>query len=136
MAVSLLITGYYRHPKMLHANSLSGGDLAEVLWTRGLDYVNEHGTDGFLPSTVPRLLTPTNTARRIRGLVGSGLWLEVDDGWAYHDFLEWNRPADELQARSAALSAVRSAAGKKGASKRWHGRLQPVPHHPPEMANG
>lgn len=126
MAVSLLITGYYRHPKMLHANSISGGELSEVLWCRGLDYVHEHGTEGLVPVHAPQILTPTKTAARIRGLVGAGLWLEVDGGWEYHDYLEWNRPAAELGARKAAVSAARSAAGKKGAAARWQGRLSPV----------
>lgn len=126
MAVTLLFTGYHRHPKMLAANAISGGELAEVLWTRGLDYVNEHGTDGFIPKAMPQSLTPTKTAARIRGLVDAGLWLPTPDGWQYHDFLNWNRTAEDLDARKAAISKKRSEAGKKGAATRWNGRLSPV----------
>jgi hypothetical protein len=126
MAVTLLITGYYRHPKMMAANAISGGELAETLWTRGLDYVNEQANDGFVPIGLPQMLTPTKTLARIKGLVGAGLWIVEDTGWRYHDFLDWNRTAEVLNARKAVISEKRAAAGKKGAEVRWQGRLLPV----------
>lgn len=126
MAVTLLFTGYYRHPKLVLANSISGDERAETLWTRGLDYSNEHATDGFIPKGMPQMLTPTKTVARIKGLVQAGLWDEVEGGWQYHDFHEWNRTAEQLEARRAAISKKRSDAGKAGAQKRWQGRLAPV----------
>lgn len=123
MAVTLLFTGYYRHPKMVRANNVSGGELAEVLWSRGLDYVNEHGTDGFIPTGAPEILCPTKTAARIKGLVAAGLWVEVDGGWAYHDYTDWNRRQAELNELAKAKSEAKSRAGKKGAAVRWGKRL-------------
>jgi hypothetical protein len=123
VAVTLLFTGYHRHPKMMVANGIAGDERAEVLWTRGLDYANEHGTDGFIPKGVPQILTPTKTAARIKALVQAGLWDEVEGGWQFHDFLEWNRTAEQLDARKAAISKKRSEAGKAGARVRWQGRL-------------
>jgi hypothetical protein len=73
VAVTLLMTGYYRHPKLLAANTLTGGELAEVLWVRGLDYVNEHGSDGYVPAGMPLMLTPTKTTARVKALVHVGL---------------------------------------------------------------
>lgn len=142
MAVTLLMTGYYRHRKMMAANAISGGELAEVLWTRALDYVNEQQNDGFVPTGMPQMLTPTKTAARIKGLVGAALWVEDEGGWRFHDFLEWNRTAAELQAISRKKSETKSRAGKAGAAARWGGRLAAVP--PPadgtaiadEVANG
>ena len=123
MPVTLLVTGYYRHPKMMTANAVSTGELAEVLWCRGLDYVNEHLTDGFIPAGLPAMLCPTKTAQRVRGLVKAGLWDEVEGGWRVHDYGEWNRPAAELAERARVRSEAKSRAGKAGAAKRWGSRL-------------
>lgn len=122
MPVTILVTGYYRHPKMLAANAASGGELAEVLWCRGLDYVNEQQNGGFIPKVMPAMLTPTKTAARIKGLVGAGLWIQVEGGWQVHDYFGWNRTPEELEE----LRRHRSAAGRKGAAKRWGGRLEDV----------
>lgn len=119
MAVTLLMTGYYRHPKMVQANLASGGELAETLWCRALDHANEHKTEGHIAFGVPELLTPTKTKARVRALVGAGLWVEADGGWAIHDYLEWNRS----NAQMADLVAKKAAAGKKGANARWGGRM-------------
>lgn len=123
MPVTLLITGYYRHPKMVLANSLSGGELAEVLWSRVLDHVNEHGTDGLILTGVPEMVCPRQTKKRIDALVQAGLWDVVPGGWAIHDYHEWNRPSVELRVRNQQLSETRSKAGKAGAAKRWGGRI-------------
>ncbi len=127
MAVTLLITGYYRHPKMVAANRHACGELAEVLWTRALDHVNEHGTDGFIAAGIPDLLCPKKTAGRVAALVAAGLWDVVDGGWHVHNWSQWNRSAAELQAIEDAKRKRKSEAGKKGAQVRWGGRLAPAP---------
>lgn len=119
MAVTLLMTGYYRHPKMVQANLTSGGELAETLWCRALDHANEHETEGHIAFGVPEILTPTKTKVRVRSLVAAGLWVEVEGGWVIHDFLEWNRSNEQM----AELRAKKAAAGKKGAAARWGGRM-------------
>jgi len=121
MAVTLLMTGYYRHPKMMAANAISGGELAEVLWARGLDYVNEHGTDGFIPTGMPVMLCPTKTTARVKGLVTAGLWDLVEGGWRVHDYDDWNLRASERAKADKEKSEARSRAGKKGAAVRWGG---------------
>lgn len=123
MAVTLLITGYYRHPKMMLANSIAGGEAAEVLWARGLDYVNEHGTDGFIPTGMPQMLCPTKTNQRIKGLVTAGLWDQVDGGWTVHDYDDWNTRASERAKAEKEKSEAKSRAGKKGAAVRWGSRV-------------
>lgn len=123
MPVSLLFTGYYRHRKFIAANKLSGGELAEVLWTRLLDYCNEYGTDGLVIDGVPEHVCPRQTQKRVDALVHVGLLDTVDGGWQMHDFHEWNRPAVELRQRSEQISATKSKAGKAGAAKRWGNRL-------------
>lgn len=123
MPVTFLFTGYYRHPKIVAANQLTGGELAETLWIRTLDHVNEHGTDGLIMPGVPDLVCPRQTKKRIDALVQVGLWDVLAVGWAFHDFHEWNRPAAELAAQKRAISETRSRAGKAGAAKRWGSRL-------------
>lgn len=132
MAVSFLFTGYYRHPKFMSANAVSGGELAEVLWCRALDYVNEHGTDGFVPTGLPPMLCPAKTAARIKGLVAAGLWEQVDGGWRMHDYEDWNLTAGERAKTKKETSEVRSRAGKKGAAVRWGGRV----HRPADESAG
>lgn len=126
MAVTLLFTGYYRHPKIVAANNLSGGELAEVLWARVLDHCNEYGTDGLVMRGVPEQVCPRQTKKRVEALVQVGLWDVVPGGWQVHDFAEWNRSAAELNARAAAKSEAKRRAGRAGAQARWGSRLTPV----------
>lgn len=123
MPVTLLFTGYYRHRKIVAANRLTGGELAEVLWARLLDYCNEYGTDGLVIEGVPEQVCPRQTKKRVGALVDVGLLDKVIGGWQMHDFHEWNRPAAELQERNRQVSEARSKAGKAGAAKRWGNRL-------------
>lgn len=119
MPVTLLMTGYYRHPKLVAANSITGGELAEVLWARVLDHVNEHETGGLVLKGIPELVCPRQTKKRINALVEVGLWDKVAGGWEIHDYHEWNRTPAQMDE----LRALRSAAGKKGAASRWGGRI-------------
>lgn len=118
MPVAFLITGYYRHPKMLAA-----GEAAETLWARALDYAAEHGTEGFIPTNAPLQICPTKTKARVAALVRERLWDVVEGGWQIHDYLEWNRNQAEQAARKEAVSRARSAAGKKGMATRWGSRI-------------
>lgn len=121
MPVTLLMTGYYRHPKLVAANSLTGGELAEVMWSRVLDHVNEHETGGLVMQGIPELVCPRQSTKRVKALVQVGLWDVVAGGWEIHDYHEWNRTPEQMEA----LRAIRSAAGKKGAASRWGGRMSP-----------
>lgn len=132
MPVTLLITGYYRHPKMVAANILTGGELAEVMWSRVLDHVNEHGTDGLIMRGIPDLVCPRQAAKRVSALVQVGLWDVVPGGWEVHDYAEWNRSAAEVNAQARVKREAKSRAGKAGAASRWSGRLSVAEG----MANG
>lgn len=138
MPVSLLITGYYRHPKMVHAVA-TAGPWAETLWCRGLDYCAEHGTNGHLPlGSLDMLGVPDRHAKKAAAaLVSSGLWHRHDDGsHTYHDYLEWNRHAAELEQRRREKSEAKSRAGKAGAAARWGSRLHQPATEPHPPANG
>lgn len=118
MPVAFLMTGYYRHPKLLAA-----GEAAEVLWARALDYTAEHGTEGKIPTGAPGLICPIRTQARIDALVKNKLWEPIDGGWLIHNYLVRNRTELEKAARREAISKARSEAGKKGADTRWEGTI-------------
>lgn len=123
MPVTLLFTGYSRHPKLATAVA-NAGPWAEVLWVRALDYCNEHGTDGLIPPGIPDVLIGRPAKKYVAALVDVNSW-EPALGGAHivHDFDEWNRPAVELQQRNRQVSEAKSRAGKAGAAKRWGSRL-------------
>lgn len=115
---------YYDHTKVVHA-----GPLAELLWVRALAWCNRNrsrSTDGVVPTDIVYRLasfcgrlaidgdsvSPSDLAR---SLVREGLWVEVQGGYAIHDYTEYQRTLDELED----ISAKRSAAGRKGAESRW-----------------
>lgn len=129
MPVTLLFTGYSRHPKLATAVA-KAGPWVEVLWVRALDYCNEHGTDGLIPPGIPDVLIGRPAKKFVTALVEVNSWEQgLNGAFIVHDFEEWNRPAAELAQRSAAKSEAKSRAGKAGAAKRWGSRL-------PAAANG
>jgi hypothetical protein len=100
------------HPKMV----LAGGDAA-WLHVCALCYCGQHLTDGRFPKAIVGRLSdrkkPLELATR---LVEVGAWDDLGDEYEIHDYLEHNPSrAQVLEER-----AKRSAAGKRGAEKRWH----------------
>jgi hypothetical protein len=53
-------------------------------------------------------------------LVEAGLWRVVEDGWAFHDYAEYQPLKAEIEAKSE----QRAAAGKRGGSKSQANRKQ------------
>lgn len=98
--------GFYDHPKFLNLS------LAEIgLRSAALAYANRHLTDGRIPSGWVKRM---GGARQASALVDAGLWLRDDEGYVIHDYLDWQRSADQVRE----LSAKRAAAGKRGGAKR------------------
>jgi len=103
------------HPKV---DPLSDG--AFRLHVAGMLYAAKHKTDGFIPAhRVPRL-TRTYRPRFLAELMEARTWLPADGGHQIHDFLDWNRSREQIDADRERLHRVRSEAGKKGAQARWH----------------
>lgn len=103
------------HPKV---DALSDG--AFRLHVAGLLYASKHTTDGYIPANrVPRLIR-TYKARYLADLMEATLWRPADAGYTIHDYLDWNRSREQIEADRERLRKVRSAAGKKGAQARWH----------------
>jgi hypothetical protein len=110
------------HPKVLALLDMDNAAAAIGLWTLCLTYAHRNTrragkTPGLIPSTLPRRFFGPEGKSMAALLVEVGLWEEVDDGWMIHDFAEY-LPGKEV-------SAARSAAGKKGAAKRWGDKKPP-----------
>jgi hypothetical protein len=103
---------YPEHPKV---DSLSDG--AFRLNTAAICYCNRQKTDGIVAaSMVPRLM-PKFRPSYVQELLDRMLWHDIGGGSAYelHDYLDWNRSREQIEA----AVAKNSANGRKGAEKRW-----------------
>lgn len=91
------------HPKVSKAGLAAMG-----LWVKAGSWCAQHLTDGFVPEYALSILT----ARRAHAeaLVRSGLWIEVDGGWQFRDWLEY-QPS---KAHVEELREKRRKAGQKG----------------------
>ena len=102
------------HPKI---DALSDG--AFRLHVAGLCYASKHKTDGFIPDHRVSRLIRTYKPRLLVELHQARVWLPAAGGHSIHDFLDWNRSREQIEADAERLRRVRSEAGKKGAKARW-----------------
>lgn len=117
------------HAFMDHPKVLKAGPNAAYLWVVSIAWASRNLTDGFIPSQqVKRLVdwddiievrrTPprkgmhsfVEASRLAARLVDAGLWEKAEDGYQIHDFLHWQRSAEQWEA----LRQRRSSAGKQG----------------------
>lgn len=69
-----------------------------LLYVEGLVWACKQETDGAIPTgAVPRFTDATDLDEHITQLIASGLWTTTDTGWQIVDFLENQRPADEIR---------------------------------------
>lgn len=115
------------HPKVVVA-----GNEAIGFWVRALSYSCQQLTDGFIPTMMVTALGDYGLAER---LVDVGLWDEVDGGFQFHQWNEYQPSGAETRARRAEISRMRSEIGKKGADSKWNGKPDGKPDGKP-MANG
>lgn len=83
--------GFWSHPK---TSSLSAEAIA--LWVRAGAYSCQHLTDGFIRTSALRMVGEADAADE---LVASELWVEVDGGWAFHDWDEYQETSDAVKKR-------------------------------------
>lgn len=76
---------FYKHAKAIKARSLDPGSIS--LWIFANCYCRNHRKQGLVPFDKAREL---GTESEIQALVDSGLWLEVDEGYRFNDWDEWN----------------------------------------------
>jgi hypothetical protein len=101
-----------------HRKVLEVGNEGAGAFARMIAFSCEGLTDGKLTRAAASAIASPELLGR---LVDVGL-LEVDgDGFAIHDFGDFNPTGQEVKARRADLSAKRSAAGRQGMASRWAG---------------
>ena len=102
--------GWLNHQKVMHARAL-GGWSALGVWAGALTWANQQRSDGLVPTSWVAL---NNAQAEADVLVQAGLWVVVEDGWAFHDYSEYQPTRAEIEAKTE----QRAAAGKRGGSKR------------------
>ena len=110
----------------LHAHSKARrAREAMALWVLALSWSCDELTDGAIPADMPELLIPGGDSYAEK-LVSVGLWERTESGFRFHDWLEFQPPADNERERRESVSRLRSEAGKRGNIKRWGDRSQTI----------
>lgn len=96
--------GFYDHPKVIEASIAAIG-----LHALALSYCGKHLTDGKVSKrAVVTLARGAEGEALAAELVEIGLWKSTPNGYEIHDFLHYNRSADDVkQERSAARERMR-----------------------------
>lgn len=84
---------FWSHPK-----TLTLSDEAISAWVKAGSYCGQHLTDGFVPASA-RTLLGIRKESAINELVESGLWREVDGGWQFHDWEEYQPSRESVEDR-------------------------------------
>lgn len=108
-----------------NAKIVAAGNSAMGLWLRAGSWSSAQLTDGFIPIHMANAMANAMANPSDQdALVSVGLWDEVNGGFQFHDWSEFQPSADEERAKRKA----RSLAGKKGAAARWDSKSDGKPH--------
>jgi len=100
-------------------DALSDG--AFRLHVSGLLYCARNKTDGHIPTDRVARLMPKFKRSYLTELIDGQLWYtRPGDEYEVHDYLDWNKSREQIEADRERIRKARSDAGKKGAEKRWH----------------
>jgi hypothetical protein len=103
-----------------HRKLLAAGPTAAWLWVCGLMYCNsQKAHDGIIPSVaVPVLYPIPNWRKEAARLVAVGLWEQVGDDYAVHDYHEYQLTAEEVENLSLRRAQAGRAGGLRSAERR------------------
>lgn len=106
--------GFPRNHKVLVLVGQKDGHRTAFVYTCGLAYCGEHGTNGFIPrEALPFLHARKADADR---LVAIGLWVKDPGGWLVNDWAEYQPSTEENERRSTkARIAANARWAKEGA---------------------
>ncbi len=92
---------FFSHPKVRKAWRCRP---AVGLHALAMSFCMRHGTEGKVPVEFVEDQLPDSGERAavVDALVGAGLWESSGDGWAIHDFLEFNPSNADIEARREA----------------------------------
>lgn len=106
-----------------HAKSVMAGNSAMGLWVRAGSWSSAQLTDGFIPTHMANAMANAMANPCDQdALVMAGLWNEVDGGFRFHEWQDFQPSAEAEKEKRKATSAARSRAGKAGAEARWNGK--------------
>lgn len=100
-----------------HQKTVMAGNEAMGLWVRAGAWSSGQFTNGFVPKAMAHVMANEAVCHQ---LVMAKLWDEVEDGYQFHDWLDFQPDGVEARAKKAAQSEKRRIAGKKGAEARWN----------------
>lgn len=102
------------HPKI---EGLSDG--AFRLHVAAMCYAAKFLTDGAIPAVRVARLAPRYRPALLKELLKAGLWVEHDQDYRIHDYLQWNKPRSWWQKeRAAAAERQRKHREKKEQERR------------------
>ncbi len=105
------------------------GNSAMGLWVRAGSWSSAQLTAGFIPHHMANAMANAMaTACESDALVSAGLWDEVDGGYQFHDWADFQPDAEAEKQKRKATAEARSAAGKAGAEARWGKESDGKPH--------
>jgi len=88
---------FYLHPKAKKARQAEAGSLA--LWLLANCWCRDHRMQGFVPRDTALSM---GTVAEIKALVDAGLWVEVELGFEFKDWANWNPDTLRSGSRSSA----------------------------------
>lgn len=112
----------YSSPKWMQVSK--GG---KALWVSALSWCMAQLTDGAVPKRTCSMLGAST--QDARSLVEAGLWTETQDGYQFHDWLDYQPSREQvLNERKAAGERQRRARERAKESRKSHGVTNSVTH--------
>ena len=103
-----------------HAKIICLSDEAFRALFEAVFYSRRNMTDGFLDERVVKKKWGVEAARELStNDPEKPSWIQIEGGWAIHDFAKHHPLRAEIEAKRANLSSKRAEAGRKGAASRW-----------------
>lgn len=101
-----------------HIKALSAGNQALGLWVRAGSWSMQQLSDGFVPA--PMVTALGGGHKDAKALVHAGLWHQVDGGFQFHDWEEYQPTREQVEAeRAAAAERMRQVrSGKRSGEVR------------------
>lgn len=104
-----------------HAKTVAAGNEAFGAWVRMLAWSCAHMTDGKVPRAVARSITSAKSLARLLEV----RLLDADgDGYAVHDFLDWNPSAEQERAKRTARADAGRIGGRRSGANRSNGEAK------------
>ena len=103
-----------------NAKVMLAGNSAMGLWVRAGSWSAAQLTGGYIPTHMANAMANAMANPcDADALVMAGLWHEVDGGFQFHDWTDFQPDAEAEKEKRKATSKARSDAGKAGAAARW-----------------